>query len=300
VAVSASDSILIDSFTLTIGDIADADVDKLHALSLGVGWPHRAEDWRFLQQAGKGVVALDEIGRVVGSAMWFPFGPNFATIGMVITSPRLQANGTGQWLMKHVQERVGDRDLGLSATRAARRLYLSLDFTPESIVYQCQGEAVAPPAAIVSPGAALRPITPADLDAITELDRKAFGAERKALLAQLLEVSKGLALLREGRIEAFSLCRQFGRGHVIGPVVAATDADALAVVRPHVADHAGRFLRLDTRQKKGDFAEFLSRCGLPVHDTVTTMSFGRPWTVTAGNEPKQAQTTYALTSQALG
>ncbi|MFE1597356.1 tryptophan-rich sensory protein [Methylobacterium sp. ID0610] len=68
-------------------------------------------------------------------------------------------------------------------------------------------------------------------------------------------------LLRDGRIAAFALCRPFGRGRVIGPLVAASDADAIAVARPHVAARAGRFLRLDTRRKSGPFADVLMRSG---------------------------------------
>ncbi|TIU57652.1 MAG: GNAT family N-acetyltransferase, partial [Mesorhizobium sp.] len=122
---------------MRIADIEDVELERLHALSLSVGWPHRAEDWQFLRGSGQGFVALDEIGRVLGSAMWFGHGSGFATVGMVITSPRLQTLGAGQWLMKRVFEKVGGRDLRLNATRAARRLYLSLDFQPEKTVYQC-------------------------------------------------------------------------------------------------------------------------------------------------------------------
>ncbi|MDR6192903.1 hypothetical protein QE372_005237 [Agrobacterium pusense] len=89
----------IDAFTMQIGDVADADLEQLHALSISVGWPHRGADWQFLREGGKGVVATDDIGRIMSSAMWFRQAPELATIGMVITSPRLQTQGTGHWLM---------------------------------------------------------------------------------------------------------------------------------------------------------------------------------------------------------
>ncbi|RUX43754.1 N-acetyltransferase, partial [Mesorhizobium sp. M4A.F.Ca.ET.050.02.1.1] len=142
-ALKPSGSLKIDTFSMRIGDIEGIELDRLHGHSLSVGWPHRAEDWQFLRESGRGFVALDEIGRVLGSAMWFAHGTDFATVGMVITSPRLQTLGAGQWLMKRVFEKVAGRDLRLNATRAARRLYLSLDFQPEKTVYQCQGIARA-------------------------------------------------------------------------------------------------------------------------------------------------------------
>ncbi|UVC12265.1 GNAT family N-acetyltransferase (plasmid) [Rhizobium sp. TH2] len=294
---SASDSLQVSSFRLRLADIADVDLKHLHTLSIGVGWPHRAEDWQFLREVGKGVVAIDDIGRVLGSAMWFAYDTDFATVGMVITSPRLQAKGAGQWLMGHVRSRLDDRDLGLNATHAARRLYLSMNFKPEAIVYQCQGEAQDPPAFLSASDIVLRPIGPEELDTIADLDEIAFGANRRPLLEKLLSQSRSIALLRDGRIAAFSLCRPFGRGHVIGPVVAETDDDAIAVIRGHIIEHKGAFLRLDTREKKGPFFRFLDDCGLSVFDTVTSMSLGRKRPAVAQGASTKI---YGLASHTLG
>lgn len=296
---TASGSMQLDSFKLELTDIAKVDLRKLHALSMSVGWPHRAEDWQFLVEFGQGIAALDAIGRVLGSAMWFPYGDDFATMGMVITSPRLQANGAGQWFMEHLLGTVGDRNLGLSATHAARRLYLSLNFQPEAIVYQCQGEALAPPVVPLPADSFLRPMESSDLAVVATLDETAFGADRSALLERLFTQAKAVVLIRNGQVAAFAMCRRFGRGHVVGPVVAASDADAVAVVRQHVAEHVGSFLRLDTREKKGTFADFLAGCGLFVFDTVTSMSLGRGWPL-AREDNTFAARTYGLVSHTLG
>ncbi|WP_047453067.1 GNAT family N-acetyltransferase [Rhizobium rhizogenes] len=299
--MARSRSIQLDSFELTIGEINDADLDALHALSLSVGWPHRAEDWQIVRDMGRGIVAHDAIGRVLGSAMWFDFAPDFATFGMVITSPRLQALGTGRWMMEHVIARTGSRALGLSATRSAKRLYDSLGFQTERIVYQCNGEAVSPPVAPLPPGTLLRSVDETDLAEIAALDLAAYGADRTPILARLLSVSKGVALVRSGRIIAFSLCRRFGRGHVIGPVVASSDEEAIAVTRPHIADHAGSFLRIDTRQQSGTFPRFIMQSGLSIYDTVTSMSLRRSWLRGDGGPPRDGlPLTYGLASQALG
>jgi GNAT superfamily N-acetyltransferase len=299
VTPTASGSMQLDSFKLELIDIEKVDLRKLHALSMSVGWPHRAEDWQFLVEFGQGIAGLDAIGRVLGSAMWFPYGEDFATIGMVITSPRLQANGAGQWFMEHLLGKVGDRNLGLSATNAARRLYLSLNFQPEAIVYQCQGEALTPPAVPLPAGSSLRPMESSDLAAVAALDETAFGADRSALLDRIFAQAKAVVLIRHGQVAAFAMCRRFGRGHVVGPVVAANDADAVAVVRPHIADHVGSFLRLDTREKKGTLADFLAGCGLFVFDTVTSMSLGRGWPPASENNSATART-YGLVSHTLG
>jgi hypothetical protein len=78
---SVSGSFAIDAFEVRLSDIDTVELGQLHAHSIGVGWPHRAEDWQFLRNIGHGIAASDEIGRILGSAMWFPHGPAFATIG---------------------------------------------------------------------------------------------------------------------------------------------------------------------------------------------------------------------------
>lgn len=294
------DTIQLESFELTVDQVANIELDKLHALSIGVGWPHRPKDWQMLRSEGHGVVAIDDIGRLAGSAMWFDFGSDFSTIGMVITPPKLQSKGTGRWLMEHVMEQTAGRRLGLNATRAAKRLYHTLGFSPEGTVYQCQGEVVGARSPEIPPGAILREAYSDDLAEMAALDANAYGADRTVLLSSLMAVSKITVLVRSGRIEAFAFCRPFGRGSVVGPVVAFDDADAIAVTNPHVADHLGEFLRLDTRQQTGVFAQYLIACGLPVFDTVTTMSLGGPWISHASEKRGSRAVIYALASQAFG
>ncbi|MBB4955916.1 GNAT superfamily N-acetyltransferase [Agrobacterium vitis] len=293
-------SIQVESFEFSLADIHTVSVDHLHSLSVAVGWPHRVEDWQFLLTQGTGIAAIDAIGRVLGSAMWFPMGEDFSTIGMVITSPRLQTQGTGRWLMDHALENVKGRRLGLNSTRAAKRLYRSIGFTPEATVFQCQGEAkLSEPSTVLPPGTHVREMTIRDLPDMLELDKAAYGADRHAWLNQLFTLSKGFALIRENKISAYALSRPFGRGHVIGPVVAPDDEEAIAVIHPHVAAHQGRFLRIDTRQKDGAFADFIRQSGLDLFDTVTTMSLHGPW-LTPDHENSGDAKIFGLASQALG
>ncbi|WP_261971485.1 GNAT family N-acetyltransferase [Prosthecodimorpha staleyi] len=287
----------LDAFELTLTDIASVDLEALHALSIGVGWPHRASDWQMLRDLGQGLAAVDEIGRVVGSVMWMHYGSDAAMVGMMITSPRLQELGAGRWLMSEAMRRNEGRRLALTATRVARRLYRSLDFIYERPIHQCQGEALAPPDMPMPDGATIRPIGPADHADVLSLDRTATGMDRATMLTRLLAEAEGTLLIRDGRPEAFALCRRFGRGHVIGPVAAATDADAIAVAAPHAAAHVGDFLRCDTPEAEGDFFAFLMRCGLADHDIVTSMGIGRePYLGSRPDGPRR----YALASQALG
>ncbi|WP_409523920.1 GNAT family N-acetyltransferase [Nitrincola sp. MINF-07-Sa-05] len=266
----------LQTYELTLRDLREADIPKLHELSVGVGWPHRPDDWRMLLQLGKGYVGCDKIGRIVGSAMWFPIADNFATTGMVITSPRLQASGGGRWLMKHVMQQCEGRNIRVNATKESHRLFTSLQFKTLGTVCQHQGIAINP--GIVEPrveptdGAQLRKLEAADLAEIVRLDKAAFGVDRTVVFKVLLGVSKGTVLIRNEQMIGFALCRKFGRGYVIGPVVAQNDTDAIALIAPYVASHAGQFLRVDTARGDGEFTEFLIRCGLQEYGRVTTMA----------------------------
>lgn len=271
------------------------DLGQAHQLSIGVAWPHRPEDWRLVFEVGHGFVACDAIGRILGSAMWWPFGENFATVGMVITSPRLQAQGSGRRLMDTIFEQSGSRDLRLNATRAGYRLYRSLGFEPTGRIFQHQGQAHAGPVPVRPPAdLRLRAAMPADMAALARLDALAYGADRTRVIAALLNVSTGVVAERDGEAVGFSLCRPFGRGHVVGPIVAESDDMAIALTQPHVAAHEGTFLRTDTAWEQGPFGAYLEGCGLTIFDSVTTMIRGR------NHGAQGAVRTFGLVTQALG
>ena len=283
--MTAHNTIRLKSFELETQDIASVDVDGLHALSIGVKWPHRPSDWDMLRSLGRGFVALDEIGRIFSSAMWFPHGEDCATIGMVITSPRVQTHGGGRWMMERILAECGDRRLILNATRAAIPLYVSLGFEPQATVYQCQGIVAAEPRP--GPGRAgdIQPMSAADLPDIMALDAAAFGAERPRVLSRIVGLSDTVGLRRGGRWVGYAMRRPFGRGHVIGPVVAESDEDAVLLVAPLLAGLEGRFARLDTRQPQGAFRSLLQASGLLMFDTVRTHTRGAPLPVVTPGSP---------------
>lgn len=291
-----SEVFLLDQFKITARDIADASLESLIALSVGVGWVHRLEDWAFMLEIGCGQVAMDETGRVHGVAMWFPFAENCATIGMVITSPKLQKNGGAQWLMHHVLKQTQGRAIGLHATSQSHKLFLSLGFSDEGTVYQFQGSVGSPPDLLPAPDAEICKFSLTDVPAIAELDRLATGWDRRKLIDALVARSRGMVLRRSGKVEAFALMRPFGRGMVVGPIIAPSEEDALSVLQPLIADSKNSFVRLDIRDGNGQLAEFAKLSGLQLSETVTRMSLGKPWPFSAGSSLKQ----WALASHATG
>jgi ribosomal protein S18 acetylase RimI-like enzyme len=203
----------------------------------------------------------------------------------VITSPRTQAQGTGRWLMEQVFERCGDRNLSLNSTDAAYHLYLSLGFTKEATVFQWQGEVVAPGPVLPVLDGELRLSSAEDLDEIAALDGRAVGINRHRLLDLLAKDASICTLERGGKIVGYSMNREFGRGRVIGPIIASNDLDAIHLTAVHLKDLTGQFARVDTREQTGSFAGFLQQSRLGMSVTVTTMSKGRRFLNRQGNEP---------------
>ncbi len=293
----------IDTFELTLCDIKQVDPKLLHALSVSVGWPHRDSDWQMLLELGQGLAAVDEIGRVVGTVMWLRYDADFAMICMLITLPRLQEQGAGSWLMEKAHELNKGAVFGLNATREAKRLYRSLGYGYEHKILRCQGEATpearAPGMTAFSAKVegTIRPLVADDHGSLLRLDQAATGHDRSAVFQALLPVSRGQVLVRNDEIVAFALCRPFGRGHVIGPIIAASEDDAIAVSRPHVEDRAGSFLRADTPASNTLFMNFLVGSGMQVHDSATSMGLARePFRPLMPAGPRRI----ALASQAIG
>jgi hypothetical protein len=186
------------------------------------------------------------------------------------------------------------RGLRLNSTREGYPLYRSLGFKPVGRIFQRQGLARPTEEAIPSASGVIRAMKDADWPVLAQLDKQTLGLDRRCVFERLRENSTGIVVEQNDRPVGFSLCRPFGRGHSIGPVVATDDAMAIALCRPHVDRRIGRFLRLDTAREQGDFIRFLDRAGLPIYDTVTTMTLGP---APVASHPAQA---YACVNQALG
>ena len=293
-AGTPSSQFRVDNYMAHAHRIGPDDRALLHELTVGVFWPHRTDDLDLFIALGDGYLAIDEIGRAMGSAMYYTGGDDFAMLGMMVTAPRLQTLGTGRWLMRQVMADCKGRDMRLSATRSGYRLYKSEGFIPLGTIWQHQGVARQIYLPDPAPGVSLRELTPADEAAVRALDRQAFGVERTRTMDAMLRLSSGLVTEKDGEICGYALVRKFGRGVVIGPLVAEDDAMAMMLAAPLIQRHTGAFVRLDTPVKSERFEAFLSAAGMGVYDTVTEMYYGRQ------RRPLEGTQIYGLAAHSLG
>lgn len=277
---------------LTLRAIGIGDAALGAELSRRVGWPYRREDWEFAIGLGGGVVGVRD-GKLVASALWWPYGKSHATLGMIIVAPEAQGGGIGRRLMQALLVQAEGRSLMLNATAAGEPLYAKSGFRPCGGVRQQHGHVLAFAAPQLGAGERLRPASSADLPILEHLDRAATGLERGPSLAALLRCGECLVLERAGQPVGFSVLRAFGRGQVIGPVVAADEADARMLIACWLHGRTGQFIRVDLRLGSG-LGGWLEQVGLaPAGDVVAMVRGDLP----AAPGPARV---HALINQALG
>ena len=174
------------------------------------------------------------------------------------------------------------------ATQAGLPLYKKHGFEACGEVRQHQGIARAASADL--PEAWARA---ADVQALVALDRAATEMERGWLIEALLQNGRVLIHREGGKVVAFAAARRFGRGDLVGPIVARTATEARVMLSTLLAVSAGRFLRVDTIGDTG-LGSFLCEHGLVAVGGGTAMRRGRPH-LTRGSHH-----CFALAAQALG
>lgn len=266
--------------TVVLAPFAEAHLPGALALSQAAGWPHRLQDWALGLSVSQGVVAIAQ-GRVVATGLCSFHGP-VATLNMVIVDQALRGRGLGGRVMARLIALAGDREMRLVATDDGLPLYRKLGFAETGRIVQLQG-----PARATRPERPVR-VGPADTGALAAMDQAASGMSRAPLLERI--AAMGQTLTTEG---GFALLRPFGRGHVLGPVVAREAAAARALIAAGATHMAGRFLRIDLPEAQG-LAPYVQTLGLSPAGGGTTMVRA------ALSCPATDVRTFALVSQALG
>lgn len=283
---------LHETYWTKLEDLIPTDLSDFHRLSVSVNWPHRPQDIETVMGLGRGYFARDQIARPIGAGMWFDYDCDASMIGMMMTHPKLQAGGLGGEILAKIETQIAGRRLRLNSTISAYQLYRNAGFHDCATVVQYQGLVRAEKTAM-SPG--VRPATPEDVPAIKALDLVVFGATRTAVLMRLLERSQAFVLEEAGKIIGFAMYRSFGRGHVIGPLVAPSEGQAIHLFTAIARDHDGAFLRLDADVHYATLGAHLNAAGLESYDKVVAMTKGAHF----GPEDADGYI-YALASQALG
>ncbi|MBO9467812.1 GNAT family N-acetyltransferase [Tropicibacter sp. R15_0] len=249
-------------------------------LSQQVSWPHRAEDWALTLSQSQGVVA--KLGdKVVGTALVSLFG-DVATLSMIIVDQEQRGKRIGRRLMEAIIGMADGREMRLVATTDGLPLYRKLGFQVIGEVEQFQGIAVG-----VAPAIRVQ-IGDFDVNKLSAMDQAACGLDRQDLISRI--TSAGTVFHTEN---GFAVLRDFGRGKVLGPIVAKDLATAKALLSAAARAEAGTFLRIDTPD--ADLGAFAKTLGLESVGGGACMSARA-----CGAQGKNEFQTFGLVSQALG
>lgn len=279
--MSKASSLPASAPEITISPFCADDIPAALALSQDVSWPHRAQDWALSLSVSHGSVA--RIGtRIVGTALCSVFGP-VVTLNMIIVASDLRGHGLGRRLMQAVMDQAQDKEQRLIATADGLPLYEKLGFKAVGHIHQHQGIAVkSVPALPVHTG------TSDDLVAFAAADQDATGMQRAQMLERFLDI--GEMLVTDG---GFAMVRPFGRGYVLGPIVARGPATAQALMSEAASRCHGQFLRVDL----ADNSELV-----PLSESLGLARAGGGVVMERQSSPHQSNTftTFALASQAMG
>ena len=290
------------------------DLRRCVALSVDRGWSPERAKWSLLLGCAEafGVDAPDGAvptgGRLAGAVVLTRWGPDLASVGMMLVATRYAQRGLGRRLMEHVLAAAGDATVTLFATDMGRPLYEKLGFVPvrRSVSFAGTfrpgrtvhgpqptqaGPAVPPesvrpaecvrtvasvhPAESVPSVASVRPAVEADLPSILAVDRAAFGADRSRVLTRLPGFAARLAVLEtEQAITGYAAAwRNVPSSAIIGPVVA-PDAEAAKRLIADLAAKVGGTVRLDLDPDRPELPAWAHARGLEPVSRTTVMARG--------------------------
>jgi N-acetylglutamate synthase-like GNAT family acetyltransferase len=221
--------------------------------------------------------------------MMTPFGSDAAAINMVIVDAAMRGRGLGRRLMDAALEKAGARNCRLVATTEGLPLYEKLGFVAVGEIVQHQGKALK-----VAAPATVSWARDNEHEKIYSLDRAAYDLDRSKLMSVLRHAAQFAVIREKGEVAAFAGVRAFGRGLVIGPVVAASRQQAKDLIQFLLAHHDGDFVRLDTELSTG-LGPWLVERGLA--------HVGGAIPMRRGPKTERVETSYrpyALVNQALG
>jgi creatinine amidohydrolase/Fe(II)-dependent formamide hydrolase-like protein/N-acetylglutamate synthase-like GNAT family acetyltransferase len=281
---------------IAVRAMTEADVPGVMHLKTLAGWNQTPADWRmFLAAAPKGCVVAVHNGRVVGSATLVSYADQLGWIGMVLVDPAFRRLGIATRLMKHAMDTHAQcRTIKLDATPEGRKVYLSLGFVDE---YGLRRLVTSSLPAVPAAGDQVAPLEEADLPAAIALDREVFGADRTAVLSTLFHNSLACAfqLTRSGQFRGLCLGRPGTNFFQVGPILADTAEDAIALAKAALHPLAGRPVLIDASDAApAAFADWLTGLGFTLQRSFTRMYRG------TNDSPGQPVRQFAVAGPEIG
>ncbi|MFC9432543.1 GNAT family N-acetyltransferase [Nocardia sp. NPDC057030] len=184
-------------------------------------WPREETKWRLLLELGGGYGIDDPHGGLAGTVFLTEVAPGIGAIGMLLVAGRYGGRGLGRRLMEAALSTADYATVFLYATEAGRPLYTKLGFRVVDEVASHTGVFTR------GAGGSVLPVgETGDWSTLVRLDRRAFGADRSALLRSVLRIADRVVVAEGGYVIAW---RTLGMVQA-GPLVADSPETAAALL----------------------------------------------------------------------
>jgi hypothetical protein len=200
-------------------------------------------------------------GEPVASVSGVRYGPDFGFLGFYIARPSVRGQGYGIQLWRAVMAHLADRNVGLDGVVDQQENYRKSGFRRAWNHIRYEG--------VPSGENAPEDITLVDgrsipFSQLAAYDRRFFPAERDAFLSLWLSMPEhaSLAAVRDGELQGFGVRRPARTGSRIGPLYAASEDVAAALVKGLSATAPGFPVTLDVPDVNAAPVQLMERLGL--------------------------------------
>jgi GNAT superfamily N-acetyltransferase len=255
--------------------LAEDSIRGCMALSAEAGWNQTPDDWAVFVRHGT-VFGLLAGAAPVASGAILPYPDDFAWISMVLVTASRRRARIGTRILETCCAEVAQRGLVamLDATPAGERVYRPLGFEPMFKLTRWQGQGSNAGGDIAKFPAGVRPMTKDDMTALVALDAAAFGAHRQFLLENFFRRKARLAFVMGKDVTGFVLARPGRLATQIGPLIAANE-DAAAALLSAALDTASGSVFLDLADRWNGLAQLLQRRDFTVQRPFLRMGMRR-------------------------
>ncbi len=251
-----------------------ADVERAMQLKESVGWNQVRWDWETFLNLNPEMCYVATVGdEVVGTTTAISFAGKVAWIGMVIVDEHHRGKGISKLLMNRAIHDLDNHDtIKLDATAMGLPVYEKLGFRAERTFYRmiCENENLQQ--------VRKRQTLPAGpcLNLLAAWDRKVLGYDRSKLLRSLTEEYGSLSrVVQNGEeISGYLLGRVGSKFTQLGPLVAATEAEARWLTEGILSSGLKGAIVVDVNSDKSGFIEWLQQLGFSKQREFVRMYLG--------------------------
>ncbi|MFF6996349.1 GNAT family N-acetyltransferase [Streptomyces sp. NPDC008313] len=231
---------------LVVTQASPGDWPVIRGWAADEGWnPGTSDGPSFFAQDPEGFFLGRIGGEPVSAISVVNYGDDYAFLGCYLVRPDLRGRGYGFATWKTALAHAGSRTVGLDGVPAQQDNYRRSGF--ELAHRSARFSGVVPEAALREPAPGVRPVTAADLPAVTAYDSACCPADRPRFLESWLTTPGHRALVRvtRGRVTGYGVVRPGREAPRVGPLFADTADDARALLTALAAGAPGEAVAVD-------------------------------------------------------